>query len=171
MCNTKKILVNIGKISTVIAGFFAIGKVVLYQNRQITEHAKKESAYKKYYEILQIWMHRKNSNRNISVYLLENNIHKVAIYGKGVLGDFLALELKDTEIEVIGFIDRLMEETQIMKDGMLLCALENAAVEMDECEAVIVTPLYDFETISKNLRDNAVKAYILGIDELLKESI
>ena len=167
----KKVIKTILKIVAVGVGFFAAGKVIFYQNKKITNHVKWEAAYKKYYETLQVWMRRKNADGNISKYLIDNDIKKIGIYGKGVLGEFLYEELKDSEIEVVGFIDQLIEGSRMTEEGLILCGMENIDADMKNCDAIIITPLYDVKAVINELRNKDIYAILLGIDELLNESI
>ena len=58
-----------------------------------------------YYVTLE-WLALKIRKKSLAEYLLERDIHSVAIYGMGYLGELLWEDLKDTSISVAYGIDR-----------------------------------------------------------------
>lgn len=93
---------------------------------------------KQYEPLLYQWAINENRGFTIENYLLNLNIHKILIYGAGVIGELLFQVLRKSRIQVVGFIDQnkglLMENLH----GYPIVVLEQMDIEWD-CDAVIVT--------------------------------
>ena len=64
-------------------------------------------------EYLNIYASVINNRRESSVIvkkLQEMDVKKVAVYGKGTLGDLVSAELRDTPIEIVAYIDKNASE-------------------------------------------------------------
>lgn len=86
------------------------------------------------------------SSWQIEKYLLNRNIKKLAIYGVGIYGKALLGLLKDTSIEVCYGIDIRPDVKNV---GIPVMSIES---EMQSVDAVIVTPIAEFESIFRILK-------------------
>lgn len=84
----------------------------------------------------------KENRINLDQRLLEKNINSIAIYGCGIVGRHFTKALKDTKIEIKCFIDQYTLETEV--DQIKVIKLEENIPNVD---AVIITPIYDYEKI------------------------
>ena len=110
---------------------------------------------KQYESLLYQWAINENRGYTIENYLLSLGVHKILIYGAGVIGELLFQVLKKSEIQVVGFIDQnkglLLEELH----GLPITVLEQMETEWD-CDAVVVTLGHLFYEITdkiKNLKE------------------
>lgn len=98
----------------------------------------------------------------LNEYFFENNYKNIAIYGMGIFGNRLYSELKKTEVNVKYIIDQKVnvKNIDITKVGME----EN----FEEVDAIVVTPLFDFENIKKEIV-NKVPYKVISLYEIIKE--
>lgn len=96
----------------------------------------------------------KEHNIKFSDYLFRLNIQKIAIYGCGILGNYIFHELR-TEIEISCFIDR---NASRIKKEIPVYTLKDSFPEAD---AVIITLMGDTEKIEKNLKEKGFKNVII----------
>lgn len=119
---------------------------------------------KSYYGILFHWLKNKNNNKNITNYLLKQNIKTVGIYGAGNLGELLFDELKnDDEISIKCIIDRDCSNGNFLNTPII--QMEQLKENYD-VDCIIVTPIYAFEEINKDLKNIGIKN-VIGIDDIV----
>lgn len=94
---------------------------------------------------LERWVRLKDENIKISDYLFRLDIQRVAIYGCGIIGDYVYNELK-TDIEVRYFIDR--NASNIQRE-IPVYTLEDL---LPEADVVILTLMVGTEEVEKELK-------------------
>lgn len=131
--------------------------------KEICVDKNKEAAnlekYVNYYILLDYWMQAMEREKLIEEFFLFRGYKKIAIYGIAALGKHLIAQLKDSEIEVIYTIDRMVVDIT----GKLLSESVN---EIPAVDAVIVTPVYDYSIIKDDLR-KYVNCDILSLEEVV----
>ncbi len=101
---------------------------------------------KRYYEIMVIWMANVNAGMKISNYLDNKGIKNVAIYGIGKIGKQLYYELKKDGYPIKYLIDSNSKKINREANSFGTATLDEAASKND-FDAIIVTPIYDYENI------------------------
>lgn len=94
-------------------------------------------------------------------YFLERGIHSIAIYGIGLLGKHLYFELKDSEIEINGIIDR---ETDFNRKGIALYQPEG---DLPEADMIVVTVTYAYHEISGQLKKRGIRN-VISLEEIIQ---
>lgn len=154
----KKALAGIagGMVGAVIA---AAG-IKKMNDKVIREKEDSKQRYKKYYDVLNYWMESGQRGKSIAACLLERNYRKVVIYGMGEMGNRLYEQLRETDIEVLYAIDKkpVSRYAELNVVGV--------AMETSDVDAVIVTPIYDFDKIKGDL-EGSFGCEILSLEEVI----
>lgn len=116
-----------------------------------------------YYDVLNKWMMLKEGNETVEGRLREKGIKTIAIYGMGDLGKHLKKDLEDTEIEV-----------KYVIDGSLFVISDIDVYEpesdMPPVDAIIVTPVLEYENICRVLR-RKTDCKILSIADIVGNNV
>lgn len=120
--------------------------------------------FKMYYRLLCIWISIPDCPGKIEAYFIHNNIRKVAIYGAADLGKRLFEQMQDSEIQIVGFIDRSSYSNAF--SSLPSCMPDKMEFDID---AVVVTPFADFQNIEKLLRknDSCKKCQIISLEDII----
>lgn len=108
-----------------------------------------------------------DTENTISQWLFEKGITKVAIYGMGKLGKCLADRLENGKVKVVCGID----QKQLDFRNIPVVSIEQFCEEYYEVDAIIVTPLYEFQDIVKKISDSDKKKrkyYCISIENILE---
>ena len=101
--------------------------------------------YVSYYRLLEKWMRAREENRNPIEYFYKNHYKNIVIYGLGKMASHLFFDLKDSDVKVIGAIDK----------GAINKFEEYPVVTIDDdipkADCIIVTTTYDYENIKEQL--------------------
>lgn len=101
----------------------------------------------------------------IARWLLKKGLIKVAIYGMGNFGKCLADRLQNGGIEVVCGIDK----KQLVFRNIPVVSLRQFRGEYSEVDAIIVTPLYEFNIIAEQINSVKEKVYMcISVEELLQ---
>ncbi len=130
------------------------------QGQEIVRYKKKISRYESYWRIMDQWLLLKEENIQVSDLLEDRNIHRVIIYGMGMIGKHLVRDLAGSNIKIVCAIDRQEMREEI---GFPVINVDDIIPEAD---AVIVTPSYDYTNIKKNLEEKGLKN-IISIETIL----
>lgn len=105
-----------------IAGIMGIYKMLQTVKKtdeeEISAKEKLSERSGTYYKLTYEWLQKKLQGESILAYFEENNIKKIAIYGKGSLGELLFQELRDSGIEIVCFIDQCSLEMFQTEDAV-----------------------------------------------------
>lgn len=101
-----------------------------------------------YFNILDRWMDMEERGKSLESYFLEKNWKHIAIYGYGKIGKHMYNRLKNSLVNVDYFID---QNTVISEKGV---TIKNPADKLPLVDVIIITPVLEFEEISKHLRQN-----------------
>lgn len=96
-----------------------------------------------YFILMSEWFKKKQQNKSIINYLLNQGYKNIAIYGMDVVGELLYNELVDSEITVEYGIDKA--------GGYSKISIYLPEEELNEVDAIIVTPVYYYSSIVKVL--------------------
>lgn len=156
----KKLMSGVaGGVLGLAAGATAIKKM---NDKVIKEKENTKQRYKKYYDILNYWMEAIHRGRGISECLKEREYTNIVIYGMGELGNRLYEQLIKTDIKVMYAIDKnpVSSYSELNVVG--------AAMETKGVDAVIVTPVYDFDKIKEDLK-GTFNCKIVSLEEIVYE--
>ena len=106
------------------------------------------------------WVKVKQANKSVSEFLLNEGYRRIAIYGMSYVGQRLYDELMDSDVEIIACIDQKGGGTYFNHNIVSVDKLP------DDIDAIIVTPIFYFEEIKKNLEKN-VLANIVSLEEII----
>ncbi|MBD5489849.1 MAG: glycosyltransferase [Lachnospiraceae bacterium] len=95
------------------------------------------------YEFMNRWLELKQRGVELSTFFSRQRIQTIAIYGIHHVGERLYDELKESEVKVAYFIDRnpKMLEIPVLRPDEIL----------DQVDAVVITPIFDFLEIKDSL--------------------
>ena len=106
------------------------------------------------------WVKVKQANKSVSEFLLNEGYRRIAIYGMSYVGQRLYDELMDSDVEIIACIDQKGGGTYFNHNIVDVDKLPS------DIDAIIVTPIFYFEEIKKNLEKN-VLANIVSLEEII----
>lgn len=108
------------------------------------------------------WVKVKQEGKNIASYFEENGYKKIAIYGMSYAGETLVSELKDSQIELKYGIDK---NANHLYADMDIVTLDD---DLEEVDAVVVTPIFFFEEIEEQL-SQMLDCPIISLEDILYE--
>ena len=126
------------------------------QEKEVQGRVKVEDRLRAYYDITNRWIQLKNEGKNLSEYFEENGYKKIAIYGMGNLGLRLHEELRNSVTKVEYGVDHMHGE--MLKDLNVYCLKEVNSI--DDVDAIVVTPVFAFDDIKKDLEEKTDKPII-----------
>ncbi len=144
-----KVLGNIAK-----AGVFlgSIGGIAYYSKKSLDKSGKLQGRYKAYYQLTNQWLMNKNEGKSVASYFADNNIKNIAVYGMGTLGELFYNEIKGTDVKVSYFIDKNADTLYYGVDDIAVVGLDDIC-NQDTVDAIIVTPIFDFDDIEGDLEE------------------
>jgi hypothetical protein len=127
--------------------------------------------FKTYYEVTNKWIKNKNFRISLGKTLLLKNIKSIAIYGTGELAQRLYEEIKDSDINIVCFIESSVQKENAQLDGTKIINLKDIK-EQGDIDLIIITPIYAFSAIEKSLKllgvdNNKIK----GLGEIVEEAL
>lgn len=148
------------KISGMGISFLAGAGLVLlsttYQKKN--SRSKTKDKYFLYYNVLNKWMKQKENGGSVAETLRQQGVQKIAIYGMGDMARHLQHELADTDIVIKYAIDR-----SFFAISDLDVYLPDS--ELPQVDAVIVTPVFEYESICNCLQQK-LSCPILSVADL-----
>lgn len=154
---------------SIISGLSAIvgaagAAMVVAQNdlKKQQEIRKMSDKHLALYLMMNQWVKVKQQGKNVASYLEKRGYARIAIYGMGYVGETLVEELKGSSIEIAYGIDKNAENLYCMFD---ICTLDD---NLDEVDAVIVTPIFFFDEIEEKLSDR-LNCPIISLEDILYE--
>ena len=112
--------------------------------------------------VFDIWMTLREQRKSIADWLLRNNIKYVAIYGLGYLGRHLLAELQNSSVEIAYIIDRKASSM------VARYPLHILGDDLPHVEAIIVTPVGQYDTIRREIRCH-VSYKTISLEHILYE--
>lgn len=99
------------------------------------------------FHLLVNWLGLRQQEKGLAAYFEDNDIHAIAIYGLGAIGELLLQEMKNTGIEVIYAIDRIASEKHL--NGLRIYGTDEEQYPL--ADAIVVTPIQDYDQIAQSL--------------------
>lgn len=123
-------------------------------------HVAQLDNYRMAYYVMNLWFDLSLEGKKPSLFLEKNNIKKIAIYGAGDVGKSIFKLLKESQIEVVFYIDR---NAKYIQDEVPVYTLESAPIYVD---AIVVSLFREVEYIEQQLQEKFL-CPIYSISELL----
>lgn len=116
--------------------------------------------FKSSFELIERWMQLRGKGISTTSYFKSKDYRHIAIYGMGKIGKNLYDELENSEIFVDYGID---EKIGIQYKSLEIRHMYNALPKVD---AIIVTPIYDYDSIKENL-EAVVEYPVISLKEII----
>ncbi len=129
----------------------------------VNNYENERNRYMCYYYTVREWLLNKQKGKSIQEYLEKNNIHTIAIYGMGTLGEILYCDLKNTNIKIAYIIDKIAENNYHEIPIINLENIKNYSI----VDAVIITPICDYIDIVQKMEQYDIKTLKLSLEQLI----
>lgn len=164
--NGKKIAWSVAKL---VSFGGTIGGILYLAQKALKKESDFHNRYKSYYTTTNQWLINKNEGKNIGEYFKENNYKTIAIYGMGTMGELFYDELKNSSnVKVAYFIDKNAEDLYYGIDDLPVVGLDDISSQ-EKVDAIVVTPIYDFDKIEEDLEDIGIDADIISLEDIIYE--
>ncbi len=132
------------------------------KNRQIKHWRQSADKSAQIMKLYDQWIFIHQDHKSIYDYFAEKGIRSIAIYGMDNVGERFYEELKDTDIKIKYAIDK--------KGGSINSDIKMVSPEdeLERVDAIVVTVVYYFEDIYKNLSAKT-DIPIISLEEILHE--
>lgn len=115
-----------------------------------------------YYNLMEHWFTIHEQGKTIPGILMEQGIKKIALYGMGKIGKHVIYEIKNSEVKVAYGIEK--NKTGFY-DGLQIKSIDD---EFPQVDAIIVTAIYDFDEIERDLK-NRVNYPVISLEQIIYE--
>lgn len=153
----KGVIAVLSSFVGVAVGAGAVQKAAMRKSVKQNENSDKHLAL---YLMMNQWVKVKQAGKSIPDFLIEKGYNKIAIYGMNYVGETLYDELRDSGVEVAYAIDKNAGEIFAEIDVV------SPEVELDQVDAVIVTPIFFFDEIEEML-SSKTDADIICMEDIL----
>lgn len=111
----------------------------------INERANK---FINYFNLFDSWFNAKEEGKNLEYLFLNKGLRNIAVYGAGKVCKHLISELENTHINILYLLDKKLQSNQSIS-----IPVYQVASNLPKVDAVIVTAVFDYKKIEKELRD------------------
>lgn len=137
-------------------------------NKFLNAVTEQNNPFFHYYNTLNLWMKLINKGIGIKTYFEKNNINTIAIYGAGEIGQRLYEQLKSSDVNVRYIIDK--NEKFSFRNSFDGVEVVNITTLKDiDIDAIVVTPIYAFNEIYKELSNKDFSCKIINFKSLIYE--
>lgn len=148
-------------LTAVVSALTAVAITANKMEKKIHEKANMSDKHLELYLLMNEWVHVKQDGKSLIMYFQKRNYKKIAIYGMNFVGETLLRELEGSDIEVVFAVDQnadhIFGSVEVIKPDEPIEAVD----------AIVITPIYYFETIEKQLMEK-VDCPIISIEEIVK---
>lgn len=141
------------------AGAVSIGN---YTSKELNRQRKMAEKHLALFVMMDHWVEVKQEGKNLAEYFKREGYKTVAIYGMHYAGERLYAELKNTEIEVKYGIDKNADTLYSELD------IYHPDADLEHVDVVVITPVYFFSDISKELSEKFT-CPIISLEDILYE--
>lgn len=147
----------------------------IYEKYMVNKHKIDDVCLRlnSYYSLLNRWLRKHQQSESIVDYFLEKQLMFVAIYGTGELAQNLYRELDGSKVQVVCFVCTESNENNKCFNNKPVITVNslNAFYMKQQIDVIVVTPVYHFESIYKDLRNSACKSKIISLEEIINYSL
>ncbi len=154
---------------SLIWGMITLGLLLFikFQRKIIKDSNEKLLKFKKYYQLYNIWIQNKSKGYSFAEKLISKGYNKIAIYGNGEIGCRLYDELKETEVQVIYFIDKIANDLDLTYDeGIPVISVNNMVNYDSNIDVIVITTINIMDEITELLK-NTTTCNAISIEELI----
>ena len=155
----KGIIGILSGIAGIAAGAGTAGRVLGKQLNKQSELSQKHLAL---YMLMNQWVQVKQDGKSLDSYFEKYEYKKIAVYGMNFVGQTLCKELEGSHIQISYEIDKNSEN--IYADFDVVTLEDN----LEDVDAVIVTPIYYFDEIEEQLASK-MSCPIISMEDILYE--
>lgn len=146
-----------GKLSAIIYVIFYFALIVS-KNKD-----KTVNKYKAYFTMMCKWMEIPEKEKRIAAYLEQNEYRVIAVYGGCDVGRILIKQLDNSGICVKYIIDKAIFSNDFL--GLPVYRLDE---KMPNVDAVIITPIWDYQKIKEEL-GTKINSPIISLEQIISE--
>lgn len=117
--------------------------------------------YKKYYELLLAWMGVLENGNSLCAYLKKRGVHNIAVYGGRNTGWHFVKQLQGSEVTVKYIIDKAS-----LSGELTSLPVYHMYDELPVVDAVIVVPVWDYQSIRSDL-EKKVKCPVISLEDVI----
>lgn len=135
-----------------------------YEEYKYRKAKEKGEKYFKLFSMMSRWVLAKQQGKSPATYLEKCGYRRIAIYGMSQVGQALLKELEISPVEAAYAIDQNAD--WLLGD----CKVVKCSDPLEEVDAIVVTPVYYYESIKREL-GKKVSCPILSIQDVINELI
>lgn len=136
-------------------------KTIKIASQKIKKLEKQVEKNKQYYNLYDHWIEAKNNGAVLDNYFKKNEYYNIAIYGLGDVGMQFAREMNSSSNVTVKYV----MDKNICADKAIFPRLE-INDDLPVVDAIIVTPIFAFDSIKKEL-ENYVSCPIICIEDVI----
>lgn len=156
----KKSVISV--LSTILGTVIGAGTIGQIAGKSIKEARELSEKHLALFLMMDRWVEVKQEGKNLVSYFEKNGYKEIAIYGMSYAGKRLFSELKESEIIVKYGIDQKADE--IYADIDIL----NVGDDLPSVDAIIITPVFFFDSIEEKLSEY-VSCPLISLEDVLYE--
>lgn len=150
------------EILDIVLGLEIIMSLIKQFRSKKTDKKSSNDKMAVYYQLMNKWMKLREENKSISDYMEQHGFETIAIYGMGDIGKHLRKELENSKTQISYAINKEVDYQVVDMDTY------SPESEMPPVDAVIVTPVMEYEDICKALTGK-MSCPILPITDVINE--
>lgn len=132
----------------------------------IVNYRKRIKKQLSYYKLLLNWNLCDARNEKLVAHLLECGYKNIMIYGAGDLGKIFYHKI-NTNVNVCAFIEKNPKTEKVYNIPILSC--KDVKLQRSKIDCIIVTPIFEFEPIQRELMKEDNKVPIIPLDTLIRD--
>lgn len=145
----------------------AEGTAIYYLIKALKNRINFAGRYAAYYSLLSQVLENKKEHVDMSQYFQDHAIKKIAIYGRGSLGNLFYDEIKDKNCEIVCFIDKNAGNIYFDGDDNIPVVGINEKDIIQQAEVIVVTPVFDYDEITENLFNKGICNDMISLEDIV----
>lgn len=147
-----------------------IGKVFFHSSKEKiefpdTESKEKVLKFKSYYTLLNEWLKLKQENVSLETYFKSHHYSSIVIYGWGEIGKRFVKEIEHSDSIKVQYVMDQNSDMFSLSNDIILNPLDRSN---DNLDAIIVTPIFEYEQI-KNQLEKEYNFPIISMEDIIFE--
>lgn len=152
----------ISVLSGIIGGAAGAGATIKVLGKQVQKKAEFSNKHLALYMLMNQWVQVKQDGKSLVEYFEKNGYKNIAVYGMNYVGQTLYRELENSSVTIRYAIDKNADS--IYAD----CKVITMEEELEQVDAIVVTPIYYFESIEMQL-EQKIDCPIISIEDIVYE--
>lgn len=165
------IVTNVFNFISILGLLKILNIVKKVDRKEVVNKEKSLERINAYYKLTYEWMQIKNQGKVVTNFLQKNNINKIAIYGKGSLGELFLQELKNSNIKVVCFIDQNYSRKPQTENAVPIISIKKFTELGTDVDAVIVTPIHIYDDIKNEISSIIKCDKIISLEDIIYKCI